>query len=86
MDTISNIERGFSSTRIETAFAIATALETTLADLFDIQPTPAKDKEVRRLTNELLDLLAPLDAPTIEAITAQTEILLRVHERARSDE
>ncbi len=82
VDTISNIERGFSSTRIETAVAIADALGTTLSDLFDFQAVPPAQREARRLTNELLELIRPLDASTIEAITAQVEILLRVRERA----
>lgn len=82
VDTISNIERGFSSTRIETAVAIADALGTTLSDLFDFQTVPPEQREARRLTNELLELIRPLDASTIEAITAQVEILLRVRERA----
>ena len=82
VDTISNIERGFSSTRIETVVAIAMALGTTLSDLFDFQAVPPAEREARRLTNELLEVLRPLDAPTIEAITAQAEILLRVRERA----
>ncbi len=81
-DTISNIERGFSSTRIETAVAIADKLGTTLSDLFDFQAIPSAEREARRLTNELLELIRPLDAPTIEAITAQVEIMLRVKERA----
>ena len=81
-DTISNIERGFSSTRIETAVMIADTLGTTLSDLFDFQTVPPAQREARRLTNELLELIRPLDASTIEAITAQVEILLRVKERA----
>ncbi len=81
-DTISNIERGFSSTRIETAVRIADTLGTTLSDLFDFQAVPPAQREARRLTNELLELIRPLDASTIEAITAQVEILLRVRERA----
>jgi len=35
-DTISNIERGISSTRIETAARIAEALKVQLSDLFDL--------------------------------------------------
>lgn len=81
VDTISNIERGFSSTRIETAAAIADALGTTLSDLFDFQAVPSSEREARRLTNELLTLVMNLDVPTIEAIIAQAEILLRVKER-----
>lgn len=35
VDTISNIERGFASTRISTAFEIAQALKVSFTDLFD---------------------------------------------------
>jgi transcriptional regulator with XRE-family HTH domain len=35
VDTVSNIERGFSSTRLSTAFEIAEALKVRFNDLFD---------------------------------------------------
>jgi transcriptional regulator with XRE-family HTH domain len=43
VDTISNIERGRSSTRIETIGALAKALKVSLPELFDFDPTkPSK--------------------------------------------
>jgi len=39
VDTVSNIERGFNSTRISTAFDIANALHVSFVELFDWVPT-----------------------------------------------
>jgi transcriptional regulator with XRE-family HTH domain len=82
VDTVSNIERGFSLTRIETALAIAVALKTTLRDLFDLEPLPSTAPEKRVLIDQLIELVRPLDPGTLEALVAQTQILLRVREGA----
>ena len=81
-DTVSNIERGFSSTRIETIFRIAGVLGVPIAELFDVGPPLPIDRDRRKLINQLTELVASEDAATIEAVIAQTEILKRVKERA----
>ena len=86
VDTISNIERGFSSTRLETAFAIARELGCTVSELFDVPELGQSDSERRRLIWGLIELIRPLDRQTIEAIVAQAEILVRVQERATKAE
>jgi len=81
-DTISNIERGFGSTRIETMFRIADVLATTLTELFDVGPPLPIDRDRRKLIDQLLELIATEDAAFIEAVIAQTEIVKRVRDRA----
>lgn len=48
IDTLSNVERGVSSTRIETAYQLAQALEVRLADLFDIEDEASPVESERR--------------------------------------
>lgn len=71
-DTISNIERGVSSTRIETAFRIAEVLGVPVLDLFDVEDAPA-ERERRQLIESLLNLVEGEDG---------VKTLLRVKERA----
>jgi transcriptional regulator with XRE-family HTH domain len=82
VDTISNIERGFSSTRVETAYAIARELGSSLAELFDFNGAIELDRERRGRYLNLLEMLRPLDIEMLEAATAQLEILLRARQRA----
>jgi len=81
-DTVSNIERGFSSTRIETMFRIADVLTTTLTELFDVGPPLPIDRDRRKLVDQLLELVATEDSAFVDAVIAQTEILKRVRDRA----
>jgi len=45
VDTVSNIERGFSSTRLSTVFEIAEALKVGFIDLFDWADTPKQSAQ-----------------------------------------
>ena len=59
VDTVSNIERGANSTRIETAGRIAAVLGVTLPELFEFQEggeARARRREVTALTRTLNDL------------------------------
>ena len=82
VDTVSNIERGFSLTRIETAHSIAQALGTTLSDLFDFETLAGADRERRKHLHDLLELVSSTDSETLQAIIAQAEILIRVKNRS----
>ena len=42
VDTIGNIERGINGTRIETGYALASALGVTMADLFNVASLPRR--------------------------------------------
>ena len=78
VDTISNIERGVSSTRIDTAARLADALGVQLVDFFDFSLATASDRHKRRLMQDLLELVQEQDVPTIQAIIDQTNILVSV--------
>lgn len=77
-DTISNIERGVSSTRIETAFRIAEVLGVPVVEFFDVAPDAPVDRQRRELVEKLLGLVGREDPEVLAAIISQAEILLRV--------
>ena len=78
VDTLSNLERGVSSTRIETAFRLAEVLGIEMAELFDVRAADGVDRESRQLIERLVDLVAGQDRETVAAVVAQVEILLKV--------
>lgn len=78
VDTVSNVERGFSSPRIETAYRIAEALGVDIHELFDVSSIDIVDRERRQLIKKLIDLASSEDLDTLAAIINQTEILLRM--------
>lgn len=80
-DTISNIERGVSSTRIETAFRIAEVLGVPVAEFFEIDAGTPLDRERQELLEKLVDLVGREDIDILAAVIAQAEILLRVKNR-----
>lgn len=63
VDTISNIERGANSTRIETAGRIAEVLGVSLPELFEFGELVA-DRQHRRRINALAEALARQDEAT----------------------
>jgi transcriptional regulator with XRE-family HTH domain len=67
-DTISNIERGISSTRIETAARIAEALNIPLTDLFDLPLSTSKNREKSDLIKELIAIALDQDVPLLKAV------------------
>jgi transcriptional regulator with XRE-family HTH domain len=77
-DTVSLIERGAASTRIETAYRIAEVLGVPLSNLFEIDVEAPADRERRQLIERLVDLIKTEDAATLAAAIAQTEILLQM--------
>jgi transcriptional regulator with XRE-family HTH domain len=78
VDTVSNVERGVSSTRIETAYRIAEVLGVDIYELFDVRPVDVADRERRQLIEKLIDLACSEDVDTLAAIINQAEILLRM--------
>jgi DNA-binding XRE family transcriptional regulator len=65
-DTVSNIETGRLSTRIETALKLSQTLGVSLTELFDIEDSVAtSDPEHRLLLNRMMQIIAPLDAATL---------------------
>ncbi len=78
VDMVSNVERGVSSTRIETAFRIAEILGVGLPELFDVGPAVGMERERRELIDRLVELVSGEHAEILAAVIAQTEILLKV--------
>jgi len=83
-DMVSNLERGASSTRMETALRIAEVLDTTILDLVDVDQVGPKDRHTRDLVNRLLDLVGAESEDFLAAVISQVEVLLRI--RAESAE
>jgi transcriptional regulator with XRE-family HTH domain len=77
VDQISNIERGATSTRLDTALAIATALKVALPDLFAFPVSRTEKKTEReRLLDDLVALIGAEDEETIRAMSDLTRVLL----------
>jgi transcriptional regulator with XRE-family HTH domain len=78
VDQISNIERGATSTRLDTALAIATALKVALPDLFAFPVSRTEKKTEReRLLDDLVALIGAEDEETIRAMSDLTRVLLK---------
>ncbi len=78
VDTVSNIERGFSSTRIETALMIADAVGVSLAELFELQERAyEKDRERRNAIERVVDMLDEQDEKSIQAVGDMITIILK---------
>ena len=77
-DTVSNIERGVTSTRIETAFHIAEVLGVPFIEIFDIRHASVINRERQQLVEQLLELISTQDMDILAAILAQAEILVKV--------
>jgi transcriptional regulator with XRE-family HTH domain len=85
VDTISNIERGVNSTRIETAHQLASELGVRLQDLFEFDEdvTPA-ERGHRQAINALAELLGQCDPTTFDCIRELIEVGLKLADRGRS--
>jgi transcriptional regulator with XRE-family HTH domain len=78
LDTVSNVERGVSSTRIETMAKIATVLGVSLAELFELDVPVSRDKEMRKAVERLVRLVDGESAETIETLSKMAELALRL--------
>lgn len=83
-DTISNLERGTYSTRMETALKIAEALDTTLLDLCDVDQIKSKNQHTRAQITKLLEMVDQQGDDFLAAVLSQVEILLRVRAESGS--
>lgn len=76
-DTVSNIERGFSSTRIKTAASIAKALDVPLKELFDFEPLTPDEQERRGRIEQAVDMMKDCDGATLKGAIDVLEAYLR---------
>ena len=80
-DTVSNIETGRLSTRIENASRLAQALGVSLSTLFDIKdPQDTLDQNHKKAVESLITLISPLSKESIEKITMLVRIALDLKE------
>lgn len=87
VDTVSNIERGFSSTRIETAQIIADAVGVSLAELFELdEPTGKNDRELRKAIERVIRQVGHLPPNSVEAISHIIECVLQVSKNLAKSE
>lgn len=80
VDTVSNIERGQTGTRIETALLIAEAVGVTVTELFEFGHDGGGDRERRRAIEQIVGMLADSDDTTLQAVTDMVRIMLRLRE------
>lgn len=81
-DTISNIERGYTSTRIKTAIRLAKALDVPLVELFDFQATSQEDRQRRNQIQKVVEILRSCDNKTLNGAVE----ILKTHVRVCSSE
>ena len=82
LDTISNIERGYTSTRIKTAIRLAKALDVPLVELFDFQATSQEDRQRRNQIQKVVEILRSCDDKTLNGAVE----ILKTHVRVCSSE
>ena len=78
VETVSNIERGETSTRLSTAIRLAEALGVELVALFG---DPLPPKREHPLIEEMIALLAGKDPATLQAVLDQARILVNLTTR-----
>ena len=76
-DTVSNIERGFSSTRIKTAARISKALGVSLKDMFDFEPLAPGERERFGMIEQAIDKMKECDAATLKGAVDILDAYLR---------
>jgi len=81
--TVSNIENGRLSTRIETASRLSEVLGVSLSELFDIADVrPATDREHRRALEDLVRSTSKLAAHDVEQINKMVQLMLSFRGKA----
>lgn len=75
VDTVSNIERGLSGTRIETALLIAEAVGVTVRELFEFDHDGGGDRERRQAIEQIVGMLADSDDLTLQAVVDMVRIV-----------
>jgi transcriptional regulator with XRE-family HTH domain len=81
VDTISSIERGLSSPRIETTIELSKILDTPLHELFQFSELPAKDRIRAELLDEINNLLKSQSADLLDTMLEQTKQLVMLKEK-----
>jgi len=80
VDTISNLERGASSTRLKTVADIAHALGVEISVLF--WPDSGSPPELPERFHSLFAVIAEQPAAVIDAVREAARLIVRVHDQA----
>ena len=79
VDTISNVERGAGSPRVETALDIANTLGVTLAELFDVEErADDRGREHRKAIEKIVALVGDQDEATLQALGELLRVALKL--------
>lgn len=81
VDTVSNIERGKFSPRLDTSLDIASALDVEPFELFQVHNLALKDKEKARILDEIFDLLKDESEEVLQFTLAQAKQLISLREQ-----
>ena len=81
VDTISSIERGLSSPRIETAIELSGVLGVPMHELFQVSELSATDRAKAKLLDEITDLLKGQSIDFLDTTLEQTKQLVRLKEK-----
>ncbi len=81
VDTISSIERGLSSPRIETAIELSGVLGVPLYELFQVNELAAGDREKAEMLDEINALLKNQPVDLLDAMLEQTKQLVMLKEK-----
>ncbi len=79
MNTISGIELGKISPKIDTLRKIALKLEVDITELFEFSPTPPKDKYVRKKIEEVSRKLQPYNKEFIDLVCNAIDLLTKAN-------
>ncbi|MBO5442518.1 MAG: helix-turn-helix transcriptional regulator [Alphaproteobacteria bacterium] len=85
MNTISGIELGKISPKIETLNKIATKLEIDIGDLFDFSVQPSKDKLVRKKVEEISRKLMTHNKEFIDVVEDSIDNLISVYQLGKDN-
>lgn len=80
MNTISGIELGKISPKIDTLKKIAKRLDIDIAELFDFSALAPKDKITRKKVEEITRKLLPQDKEFLNLVSNNIDILIKIRE------
>ena len=80
MNTISGIELGKISPKIDTLKKIAQKLDIDISELFDFSEHAPKDKVIRKKVEEITRKLLPQDKEFLDLVSSNIDILIKIRE------
>ena len=87
VDTISNIERGASATKLTTSAKLAQALSVPLQDLYELEEasvSSAASRDRQKLLTDLSRTVAPLPDTEVRSVIEMVEVWIRHHGGGRA--